>query len=104
MPIHDWTRVEAGLFHAFHVKWISNLADALNEGALPPDYFAIPEQKSAGYAPDVLTLHLADGDKPAPTTGGLAVAQRPPQTSIVSCVEEDPVSYTHLTLPTSDLV
>lgn len=89
MPIHDWTRVEAGLFHAFHVKWIANLADALNEGALPPDYFALPKQKSAGYAPDVLTLHLAEGEKSTPSPGGVAVAQRPPQTSIVSCVEED---------------
>jgi hypothetical protein len=22
MPIHDWTEVEAGIFHDFHVAWI----------------------------------------------------------------------------------
>ncbi len=42
MPIHDWTRVDAGLFHAFHYHWIGNLCDALNAGALPRDYFALP--------------------------------------------------------------
>ena len=44
MPIHDWTRVDAGLFHAFHQSWIVKLCDALNRGLLPPDYFALPEQ------------------------------------------------------------
>ena len=22
MPIHDWTRVDAGIFHHFHQRWI----------------------------------------------------------------------------------
>jgi hypothetical protein len=22
MPIHDWTRVDAGIFHHFHQQWI----------------------------------------------------------------------------------
>lgn len=35
MPVHDWTRVEAGIFHAFHHRWISAISDALNEGILP---------------------------------------------------------------------
>ena len=26
MPIHDWTRVDAGLFHAFHQGWIITLS------------------------------------------------------------------------------
>jgi hypothetical protein len=56
MPVHDWTRVEAGIFHAFHHRWITALSDALNEGALPPDYYALPEQHAAGFGPDVLTL------------------------------------------------
>lgn len=91
MPIHDWTRVDAGLFHAFHVKWIANLADALNDGALPSDYFALPEQKAAGFAPDVLTLQLNSAGESASgrAPSGVAVAQKPPQTAIVSCVEEE---------------
>ena len=26
MPIHDWTRVDAGIFHAFHHGWIEEIA------------------------------------------------------------------------------
>src|SRR5262249_13649324 len=39
MPVHDWTRVEAGIFHAFHHDWITDLARALNQGILPEDYY-----------------------------------------------------------------
>ncbi len=35
MPIHDWTRVDAGLFHAFHHGWVTILSHALNAGVLP---------------------------------------------------------------------
>lgn len=31
MPVHDWTRVDAGLFHAFHQQWISNVPAPLEE-------------------------------------------------------------------------
>lgn len=30
MPVHDWTRVEAGIFHDFHTAWIPELRRALN--------------------------------------------------------------------------
>ena len=40
MPMHDWTKVEAGIFHAFHHGWISALTDTLNGGRLPDDYYA----------------------------------------------------------------
>jgi hypothetical protein len=56
MPVHDWTRVDAGIFHAFHHSWIEEIARALNRGRLPPDYYALPEQHAAGFGPDVLTL------------------------------------------------
>jgi hypothetical protein len=55
MPMHDWTRVEAGIFHAFHHRWISAVSDVLNTGLLPKDYYALPEQVAAGFGPDVLT-------------------------------------------------
>ena len=82
MPIHDWTRVDAGLFHHFHHHWISALSDALNEGVLPPHYFALSEQRIKGPIPDVLTLELnPDQDDPADESGqgGLAVATAPPR-------------------------
>ncbi len=43
MPVHDWTRVDVGLFHAFHQHWIIALCDALNTAGLPADYFALLE-------------------------------------------------------------
>jgi hypothetical protein len=90
MPIHDWTRVDAGLFHAFHQRWISALCDALNGGRLPSDYYALPEQRIRGPIPDVLTLHLANGDEGTSNGGGgLAVATAPPRTRLVKRSEPD---------------
>jgi hypothetical protein len=81
MPIHDWTRVDAGLFHAFHQTWITTICTALNNGGLPPDYFALPEQRIHGPIPDVLTLKLSKADNgPEGGSGGLAVATAPPRT------------------------
>jgi hypothetical protein len=90
MPIHDWTRVDAGLFHAFHHRWIDALCDALNTGGLPPDYFALPEQRIQGPIPDVLTLTLSPG-KPAAGNGtaGLAVATAPPRARLVRQADAD---------------
>jgi hypothetical protein len=56
MPMHDWTRVEAGIYHAFHHEWISEISRTLNRGLLPQDYYALPEQVAAGFGPDVLRL------------------------------------------------
>lgn len=70
MPVHDWTRVDAGIFHAFHHGWIEELARSLNRGLLPPEYYALPEQHAAGFGPDVLTLQGLDWeaeDKVGPT-------------------------------------
>ena len=47
MPIHAWSKTDAGLFHHFHQRWIGNLCDGLN-GVLPPGYFALSEQVTAG--------------------------------------------------------
>src|SRR5438046_587871 len=83
MPIHDWTRVDAGIFHAFHHDWITDVARALNRGLLPADYYALPEQFAGGLGPDVLTLRRPGtngtspaGDLPA---GGVAIAVAPPK-------------------------
>jgi hypothetical protein len=34
MPIHDWTLVDAGLFHDFHQDWTIELRQSLNAGLL----------------------------------------------------------------------
>jgi hypothetical protein len=89
MPIHDWTRVDAGLFHAFHQNWITFLCQALNAGGLPPDYFALAEQSVRGPIPDVLTLRLAAGKEPSSAAGSqaVAVADAPPRVRTVRMTE-----------------
>jgi len=56
MPIHDWTRVEAGLFHDFHHAWIEEIKRILNARILPRDYYAMAEQVTRPFGPDLLTL------------------------------------------------
>lgn len=43
MPIHDWTRVDARLYHSFHHSWMVSLSQRLNNAVLPEDYFALLE-------------------------------------------------------------
>jgi hypothetical protein len=56
MPVHDWTRVDAGIFHDFHHAWIEEIKRSLNRGILPADYYALAEQHATKFGPDVLTL------------------------------------------------
>lgn len=60
MPIHDWTRVKAGIFHHFHLEWIAVMCRALNDGLLPRRFYALGEQVAGGVVPDVLTLQETD--------------------------------------------
>jgi hypothetical protein len=62
--MHDWTRVEPNYFHAFHVAWVAAFQHALNNGALPPGYYALAEQVAPPIEPDLLTLQV-----PAPRNG-----------------------------------
>jgi hypothetical protein len=52
MPIHDWTRVDAGIFHDFHQTWMPEIKRALNGCSL------------AG-APDCWVLSSSIAGKPA---------------------------------------
>jgi hypothetical protein len=85
MPVHDWTRVEAGIFHAFHNSWVTRIQDALNEGLLPAGFYALNEQHYGKPIADVLTLHAAAPalDLPlfpvAEAIGATAVAEVPPR-------------------------
>lgn len=89
MSIHDWTRVDAGLFHAFQHDWITCLSAALNAGVLPPDYYALPEQAIGGPVPVVLALRLPpEGGRPSRSSAGVAVADAPPQTRLTRRAEE----------------
>lgn len=90
MPIHDWTRVRANRFHAFHQGWVTRIQDALNGGVLPDGYTALAEQITGGPEPDVVTLSLPV--KPgAGLAGGLVLADTPPKVRIQT--EADATRY-----------
>ena len=86
MPIHDWTRVSDGTFHDLHVAWVAEIRTALNDGVLPPGYYAQAEQIAGPLGPDVLALQAdtdpqTNGTPPgsaAVGTGGVATATLPP--------------------------
>ena len=48
MPIHDWTRVPAGLFHDFHQTWTVRMAGKLNVEILPKELSAFLEWRLGG--------------------------------------------------------
>jgi hypothetical protein len=95
--VHDWRRVTAGTFHAFHVAWIAEIQRALNGGLLPPGYYALAEQVAGDIIPDVLTLQRA-GDsggtefKEEFTSGRdaavLTVAEAPPRVTVTATTNE----------------
>ena len=90
MPIHDWTRVKAGIFHHFHHRWISAISDSLNAGLLPPEYYALAEQYAGGFGPDVLTLETDAGDGGelgghiSPSNGGRGLVLAPPKVPLTA--------------------
>jgi hypothetical protein len=84
MPIHDWTRLEAGDFHHFHQGWVVNLTNKLNSGLLPPEYMAMTEQVTSRPIPDVVALQTRES-KGEP--GGIAVATAPPTARVIAKFE-----------------
>lgn len=91
MPIHDWSAIDAGIFHDFHQAWTIEIRNALNGGGLPPDFFALAEQIISGPIPDVVTLqwrtaatNRTDG------SGAAAIAEAPPRARFVTSAEPDP--------------
>lgn len=83
MPIHDWTRVRAGVFHDFHQEWTISIKRALNSGILPPGYYAMVEQASAGR------LIGTYGNAKFSTIGANTLAETPPR-SATATIESDP--------------
>lgn len=90
MPIHDWTRVDPGIFHDFHQAWTIELRNALNAGRLPPGFFAMAEQVIGGPIPDVITLkRWTRPAEPAGSGGGITLAEAPPQARFITSAEPD---------------
>jgi hypothetical protein len=81
VPVHDWTRVDAGVFHDFHNVWIALLRIASNSGLLPEGFYAMSEPHAGKYIADMLTLH-SPGQSDVPSraiAGGVALADTPPK-------------------------
>jgi hypothetical protein len=84
MPIHDWTRLEAGDFHDFHQGWVVNLAGALNGGLLPTEYMARIEQVTGRPIADV---DAPETREPRGGSGGIAIATAPPTARVIARIE-----------------
>lgn len=88
MPVHDWTRVKAGIFHDFHNSWIVTLKSALNDGLLPDGYYALAEQIAGDVVPDVLTLQASTSGVQQNLSGSVAVEEVLPQVAIIADGDE----------------
>lgn len=78
MPIHDWSRVDPGIFHDFHQTWITQIKVALNSGLLPPECYALAEARGAKFEADVLTLRsggMVDPHPPDVADAGVLLAE-----------------------------
>ena len=86
MPVHDWARVDANLFHDFHQTWTISIRNALNGGLLPKGYSALVEQQAGGVVPDVLALERRRRPNRTEPTGGNVVTATPPKTWVLPWV------------------
>jgi hypothetical protein len=77
MPVHDWTLVDAGIFHDLHSAWIIHLKEILNGGLLPKGYYAMAEQHAGMSIADILTLQTGEGEAAPRETGAVALASPP---------------------------
>lgn len=96
MPIHDWTRVESGLWHNFHQSWSVRIADALNDGRMGDTHYALIEQKVPAKEPDVIAVALGGGADPEANGGGTATLARPAaarRTGVTARFESDAATY-----------
>jgi hypothetical protein len=94
MPVHDWSRVDAGIFHDFHGEFIRAIKWSLNHGLLPGEYYAMMEQRAAGVVADVLALQKqpTDGIEPAngpPSGGGTGLLLEPPAVEMTDEADQD---------------
>src|SRR5262245_12384699 len=81
MPVHDWSKVDAGIFHHFHHAWIEEIARSLNRGLLPGRYYAMAEQQVSQFGPDVLTLQTRTEDDDQ--SGAVEPATEGPDTGVI---------------------
>src|SRR5262245_13500327 len=83
MPLHDWSKVPAGLYHHFHQDWTAQLTRTLNRGLLPIGVSALIEQRAGKREGDVLAVESFDATSREYRDTGVLIAERP-KTKIVS--------------------
>jgi len=98
MRVHDWSRVDDGIFHDFHHAWIEELKRALNGGLLPAWLYALAEQQVSEFGPDVLALQVPDASDRKESgegnqDGGTGLLVAPPRVAIT--VQGPHEFYTH---------
>lgn len=90
MPIHDWTRVDAGLFHDFHQDWTIELCRALNSGFLPTGFCALIDHQIGSPIPDVIIQDRSERDSSqAGSVSICSMTKAPPKARFVDEIEED---------------
>jgi hypothetical protein len=95
MPIHDWTRVEAGIFHHFHHSWIEGIKRTLNAGLLPESYYALAERHAERVVPEAYRLGGPASDMtpsatdPAVQATGTGLLAAPPRVRITAETDLD---------------
>ena len=99
MPIHDWSRIDAGIFHDLHLGWIDGLRAVLNRTLLPEPYYALAEPVLGASVPDVLTLRSEDPSAGTGVPEGLHddTAERP-VAEVVAVVQNLPPPEVYSTL------
>lgn len=93
MPLRDHFRQPLSVTHSFsgfHSAWASEIAFALNSGALPAGFYAVPQIRRDGPQEiDVSTLREGTAENPAPDAGPLAWDA--PAPSLVAVADLPPV-------------
>ncbi len=72
MPMHDWTKVDAGIFHDFHQEWTIRLSRVLNQSLLPADHYAL-----LMMARTPTPVEVDECEEPHIRYAGTAVRERP---------------------------
>jgi hypothetical protein len=83
MPLHDWSRIPAGLFHDFHQTWSIQIKLALNAGILPRCLSALVEQRSGPRESDVLAIESLGRQRSEFGHDGGVATLAPPATRLV---------------------
>ena len=83
MPVHDWSRVEHGIFHDFHQAWTIGIRNGLNGGALAGRLLCASRASGCRSGPgrsDVAAL-VTERERPAAVDWQWPMRRHAPRTS-----------------------